>query len=202
MNWIALLLGLKSPQIVPFRGEYLQLKPEKRHLIKGNIYPVPDARFPFLGVHFTPRVDGAMLIGPNAVLAFAREGYRYSDVSLSELVDTVTSPGFLKLALKYPGYGASEFLRSVFLPLQLKHIQKYVPEISLQDLRRGPSGVRAQALDLGGNLVDDFAFDRIDSLRGKPVSMLHLRNAPSPAATSSLAIAEFVSDKALESFQL
>ncbi|XP_055386460.1 L-2-hydroxyglutarate dehydrogenase, mitochondrial [Condylostylus longicornis] len=190
----------KSPRIVPFRGEYLLLAPEKCHMVKGNIYPVPDPRYPFLGVHFTPRMDGSVWLGPNAVLAFQREGYRYSDINLIELFDAIRYPGFLKMAVKNVRFGVGEFLKSVFINLQVKDLQRYIPEVTELDIQRGPAGVRAQALDTDGNLVDDFIFDRGSGESAVAKRVLHCRNAPSPGATSSLAIAKMIANKIDEEF--
>ncbi|XP_050036597.2 L-2-hydroxyglutarate dehydrogenase, mitochondrial [Dermacentor andersoni] len=189
-----------EPKIVPFRGEYLVLKPEKADLVRGNIYPVPDPRFPFLGVHYTPRMDGSVLLGPNAVLAFRREGYGYFDIHIPELLDALTFRGFQKLAVRNISYGWQEFYRGVYIRAQVKQLQKYIPQLQYSDVSRGLSGVRAQALDRDGNLVDDFVFDSGEGELAKRT--LHVRNAPSPAATSSLAIAEVVADKVQETFQL
>lgn len=189
-----------SPRIVPFRGEYLLLRREKCHLIKGNIYPVPDPRFPFLGVHFTPRMDGSVWLGPNAVLAFKREGYSWRDVNVSELLSSITYGGFLKMALRYFRYGGMEMLKSAFPGLQVNDLRKYVPDVTKRDVSRGPAGVRAQALDLQGNLVDDFYFDRGEGPVGSRV--LHCRNAPSPGATSSLAIAKMMTEKVEKEFEI
>ncbi|XP_073817044.1 L-2-hydroxyglutarate dehydrogenase [Musca autumnalis] len=185
----------RSPRIIPFRGEYLLLAKEKCHMVRGNIYPVPDPRFPFLGVHFTPRMDGSVWLGPNAVLALKREGYGWGDVNLLELFDALRYPGFLKMASKYIGFGLSEMSKSVFTNLQVKDLQKFIPEITEYDVSRGPAGVRAQALDMDGNLVDDFVFDRGVGTGSLATRVLHCRNAPSPGATSSLAIAKMVADK-------
>ncbi|XP_076831750.1 L-2-hydroxyglutarate dehydrogenase, mitochondrial isoform X2 [Brachyhypopomus gauderio] len=182
-----------EPRIVPFRGDYLVLKPEKSYLIRGNIYPVPDPRFPFLGVHFTPRMDGSVWLGPNAVLAFKREGYNLFDFSSEDFRDAVCYRGLHKLVMRNLAYGLGEMYRGMFISAQVKILQKYIPEISHNDVIRGPSGVRAQALDSDGNLVDDFVFDGgADELSSR---VLHVRNAPSPAATSSLAIAEMIADE-------
>ncbi|KAH9496103.1 hypothetical protein Btru_012021 [Bulinus truncatus] len=189
-----------EPKIVPFRGEYLLLAPEKCNLVNGNIYPVPDPRFPFLGVHFTPRMDGSVWLGPNAVLAFKREGYTYSQFSLSDFVDAVSFRGLRKLAVKHLGYGIQEMYKSIYINAQVKQLQKFVPSLRLEDVRRGPAGVRAQALDHDGKLVDDFVFDSGTGDLGSRV--LHVRNAPSPAATSSLAIAEMVADRVEQQFKL
>lgn len=190
----------KAPRIVPFRGEYLLLKEDKQNLVKGNIYPVPDPRFPFLGVHFTPRMDGNVWLGPNAVLAFKREGYTWSDFNLGELWDAVKFSGFRKLASKYITAGSEEMLRSFFLSLQVKSLQKFVPVLTRNDVTRGPAGVRAQALDENGNLVDDFVFDMGHSKLKKRI--LHCRNVPSPGATSSQAIAKMIADKLEAEFKL
>jgi len=198
---VATLSGCsKLPKIVPFRGEYLLLKPEKRHLASANIYPVPDPRFPFLGVHFTPRMNGDVWLGPNAVLAFKREGYKYTDFSFRDLLESISFRGMQKLMLKYTAYGMGEMYRSLNTRAQVKLLQRFVPELRYEDVIRGPAGVRAQALDASGNLVDDFVFDSGVGELGH--RLLHVRNAPSPACTSSLAIAEMVADKAKESFHL
>ncbi|XP_029983443.1 L-2-hydroxyglutarate dehydrogenase, mitochondrial [Sphaeramia orbicularis] len=188
------------PRIVPFRGDYLVLKPEKRYLVKGNIYPVPDPRFPFLGVHFTPRMDGNIWLGPNAVLAFKREGYNLFDFNVRDCADALSFRGLQKLVLKNMTYGIGEMYRGVFIGAQVKLLQKYIPEIALSDVLRGPSGVRAQALDRDGNLVDDFVFDGGVGDVGSRV--LHVRNAPSPAATSSLSIGEMIADEVETRFSL
>ncbi|XP_070776749.1 L-2-hydroxyglutarate dehydrogenase, mitochondrial [Enoplosus armatus] len=190
----------REPRIVPFRGDYLVLKPEKHYLVKGNIYPVPDPRFPFLGVHFTPRMDGSVWLGPNAVLAFKREGYRVYDFNARDFADALSFRGLQKLVMRNISYGIGEMYRGVFIGAQVKILQKYIPELSLSDVLRGPAGVRAQALDREGNLVDDFVFDGGVGDVGSRV--LHVRNAPSPAATSSLAIAEMIADEVESRFQL
>lgn len=173
----------KSPSIVPFRGEYLLLTEGKTHMVRGNIYPVPDPRFPFLGVHFTPRMDGSVWLGPNAVLALKREGYKWSNINLIELLGTVTDPGFLRMAYKYFGFGLREIAKSAWPPLQVKELQKFIPDIYDFDVGRGPSGVRAQALDDAGNLVDDFVFHFGEGEGCVAKQVLHCRNAPSPGAT-------------------
>ncbi|XP_074517643.1 L-2-hydroxyglutarate dehydrogenase, mitochondrial [Sebastes fasciatus] len=190
----------REPRIVPFRGDYLVLKPEKHYLVKGNIYPVPDPAFPFLGVHFTPRMNGDVWLGPNAVLAFKREGYKIYDFNVRDFVDALFFRGLQKLVMKNIAYGVGEMYRGVFISAQVKLLQKYIPEISRSDVLRGPAGVRAQALDREGNLVDDFVFDGGVGDVGSRV--LHVRNAPSPAATSSLAIAEMVADEVESRFAL
>ncbi|XP_065357291.1 L-2-hydroxyglutarate dehydrogenase, mitochondrial [Calliphora vicina] len=192
----------RSPRILPFRGEYLLLAKEKCHMVNGNIYPVPDPRFPFLGVHFTPRMDGSVWLGPNAVLAFKREGYSWGDINLLELFDALRYPGFIKMASKYIGFGLSEMSKSAFIPLQIKELQKFIPDITEYDVSRGPAGVRAQAMDMDGNLVDDFVFDRGTGSDALAKLVLHCRNAPSPGATSSLAIAKMVADKIEQEFNI
>ncbi|XP_066550542.1 L-2-hydroxyglutarate dehydrogenase, mitochondrial [Amia ocellicauda] len=189
-----------EPRIVPFRGDYLVLKPEKHYLVKGNIYPVPDPRFPFLGVHFTPRMDGNVWLGPNAVLAFKREGYRIYDFNPRDFADALSFRGLRKLVLKNVVYGMGEMYRGIFMSAQVKLLQKYIPELTVNDVLRGPAGVRAQALDRDGNLVDDFVFDGGVGAVGSRV--LHVRNAPSPAATSSLAIGEMIADEVQSRFSL
>lgn len=192
----------RVPRIIPFRGEYLLLDKSKCHMVKGNIYPVPDPRFPFLGVHFTPRMDGSVWLGPNAVLAFKREGYKWSDINVIELIDSLRYPGFIKMASRYVTAGMKEVAKSMFTSLQMKDLQRYIPQITEYDVSRGPAGVRAQALDIAGNLVDDFVFDQgtDDSALAKRV--LHCRNAPSPGATSSLSIAKMIADKIETKFNI
>ncbi|KAJ6654011.1 hypothetical protein lerEdw1_007520 [Lerista edwardsae] len=189
-----------EPRIVPFRGDYLVLKPEKCYLVRGNIYPVPDPRFPFLGVHFTPRMDGSVWLGPNAVLAFKREGYRFCDFSGHDFMDAVAYRGLWKLVFKNFSYGMGEMYRACFLSAQVKQLQKFIPEVTVNDVLRGPAGVRAQALDGNGNLIDDFVFDGGSGDIGSHI--LHVRNAPSPAATSSLAIAKMIASEVERKFEL
>ncbi|XP_067681608.1 L-2-hydroxyglutarate dehydrogenase, mitochondrial-like isoform X1 [Haliotis asinina] len=190
----------REPRIVPFRGEYLELIPEKCDLVRGNIYPVPDPRFPFLGVHFTPRMDGNVWLGPNAVLAFKREGYGYTDINIPELADAISFRGLRKLAWRHLGYGVKEMYKGIYYRAQVKQLQRFVPSLKFSDVIRGPTGVRAQALDRDGTLIEDFVFDKG---HGDLAScILHVRNAPSPAATSSLAIAKMVADKCKETFSL
>jgi L-2-hydroxyglutarate oxidase LhgO len=183
--------GDADPRITPFRGDYYTLTPAARGLVRGLIYPVPDPRFPFLGVHFTKRIDGAVWAGPNAVLAFAREGYRRRDVRPLELARTVTYPGFVRLATRYLRTGLAEMWRDWWKPAFVRELQRYVPAIRPDQLTFGPSGVRAQALARDGSLVDDFVL-------GGTGRILHVRNAPSPAATSSLAIGRMLATQALE----
>jgi L-2-hydroxyglutarate oxidase LhgO len=179
-----------GPAIIPFRGEYLRLKNGHADLVKGLIYPVPDPAFPFLGVHFTRRVDGGLDIGPNAVLAFAREGYTFSRVVPRDLLATLRYKGFRTLATKYWRTGLKEMRGSVAPGVLVKEAQTFVPTLRRSDVERAPAGVRAQAIDPDGALVDDFRVNRV----GRVVAV---RNAPSPAATSSLAIAEHVVGLAL-----
>jgi L-2-hydroxyglutarate oxidase LhgO len=183
----ALTNAPRNPRIVPFRGDYYVLRPERRYLARNLIYPVPDPSFPFLGVHFTRRMNGDVWLGPNAVLAFSRTGYRMTDVNPRDLAEALAFRGFRRLAVKYWRTGLAEMVRDVSKRAYLKSLQEYVPEIELSDLQPGPSGVRAQALAEDGTLVDDFIVDHTGGV-------LHVRNAPSPAATSSLAIAAMIAD--------
>jgi L-2-hydroxyglutarate oxidase len=176
-----------APRIVPFRGEYLRVRPEKQHLVRGLIYPVPDPRYPFLGVHFTRRVSGEVEVGPNAVMATAREGYRRGNVSPRDVYGIAAWPGTWRMAAKHWRTGVRELRGSVSKRAYMTDAQRYVPEIGAADVVRAGSGVRAQALDRDGSLVDDFRIHRMG-----PVTAV--RNAPSPAATSCLAIAEHVVD--------
>lgn len=174
--------------IIPFRGEYYKIKDSKKHLVNHLIYPVPDPNFPFLGVHFTRMVDGNIEAGPNAVLAFKKEGYKFSDFNLSETLQTFTWGGFWKIAAKYGSTGIGEIYRSLSKDAFTKALQKLVPEIQKEDLIVGGSGVRAQACDREGKLLDDF-----DIVHNG--NAIHVRNAPSPAATSCLSIGEFIVSK-------
>ncbi|ETN74015.1 FAD dependent oxidoreductase [Necator americanus] len=189
-----------SPKIVPFRGEYLLLKPDKRKLVRTNVYPVPDPRFPFLGVHLTPRMNGDIWLGPNAVLAYKREGYSYFSISPTDLFESLTFSGTRKLVGKYFTFGMKELYRGIFISAQVKQLQRFIPELRRSDVMRGPSGVRAQAMDAEGNLVDDFVFDSGTGPLSKRV--LHIRNAPSPGATSSLAIAKMIAKEVKSRFSL
>lgn len=173
------------PRIVPFRGEYFALRPDRRHLVNGLVYPVPDPRYPFLGVHLTPRVDGEVLVGPNAVLALGREGYRWRDVSRADLQEVLAYAGFRRFARKHWRTGITEMRGSLSKRAFVAAAQRYVPELEVADVVPGQAGIRAQALDPDGTLVDDFRISR----KGR---VLAVRNAPSPAATSSLAIAEHI----------
>jgi len=187
----------KTPQIVPFRGDYYVLKPEKRYLTNGMIYPVPDPEFPFLGVHFTRRIDGNVWLGPNAVLAFGRESYGRLDVNPVDLMDTLAYPGFWTLARKYWKMGSTEMIRDFSKRLFIETCQRYVPEVTEDDVQPDamPSGVRAQALEADGKLVDDFIIQKSERV-------IHVRNAPAPAATSSMAIGRIIADEAERTFSL
>ncbi len=178
-------------RIIPFRGEYYELKEDKRHLVKNLIYPVPDPNFPFLGVHFTRMIDGKVEAGPNAVLAFKREGYNKSDLNLKDVIETICYRGFRIVAKKYWRVGFGEFYRSFSKDAFTKALQKLIPEIKESDLIKGGSGVRAQACDLQGNLIDDFYF-----VENKNV--IHVCNAPSPAATASLSIGNYIANKVIQ----
>ncbi len=175
----------RAPEIVPFRGEYLRLTPQAATRVKRMIYPVPDPRYPFLGVHLTPRVDGTADLGPNAVLALAREGYRRTDVNLADLARLGRSGAFWRLARKHWLTGVREYRGSLVRRAYLAEARTYLPWITLADVTSAPAGVRAQAVDCDGALVDDFRISRVG-----PVTSI--RNAPSPAATASMAIAEHI----------
>jgi L-2-hydroxyglutarate oxidase LhgO len=172
-------------RIVPFRGEYYRIKPKSEYLVRNLIYPVPDPGFPFLGVHFTRMIDGKVEAGPNAVLAFAREGYGRTRVAPMELLETLSYPGFWRLASKHWRTGTGEMLRSFSKSLFTRALQELVPAVSKEDLEPGGAGVRAQALGCDGKLLDDFVIQQTEKA-------IHLLNAPSPAATSSLAIARHI----------
>ncbi len=193
---LAGLTGHRSAaRIVPFRGDYYRLQGDARALIRGLVYPVPDPAFPFLGVHFTRRIDGEVWAGPNAVLAFAREGYRRTDVSPRDLAGSLGYPGFWRLARPYLRTGLAEMWRDLSRGAFLASLRRYVPELRAKDLRFGPSGVRAQALGRDGTLLDDFALEEGPRL-------LHVVNAPSPAASASLAIGRMLAERAIERFEL
>ncbi len=186
---LAALAGdVPEPRIVPFRGEYHRLRPEARHLVRGLIYPVPDPAYPFLGVHLTRRVDGEVLLGPNAVLATAREGYTKRSVELREVRELLLSKGFRRFARANVRTGLGEVAGSVIRRRFVARVRRYVPEISDEDVVGTETGVRAQAMDADGSLVEDFRFSQVG-----PVFCI--RNAPSPAATASLAIADMVVDR-------
>lgn len=171
----------REMRILPFRGEYYRLKPERQYLVRNLIYPVPDPRFPFLGVHFTRLIGGGVEAGPNAVLAFAREGYRKTDINVRDLFDALSYRGFLRFLKRYPSIAWYELRRSFSRELFCRSLQRLVPEVRKEDLDTGGSGVRAQAISPAGELVQEFC------LIARP-NALHVLNAPSPAATASLAI--------------
>lgn len=178
-------------QIVPFRGDYYVLRPDKRYLCRGLIYPVPDPALPFLGVHFTKRIDGEVWAGPNAVLAFARQGYTRTTIHPGDLTELLRFPGFWRMGRTYWRIGVDEMYRDFVKAGFVKALQRYVPDLQSDDVLPGPAGVRAQAVGADGSLVDDF-------LVYATANMVHVRNAPSPAATSSLAIARLIADRAVE----
>jgi len=177
-----------AAKIVPFRGEYFALKNSARGLVNNLIYPVPDPKFPFLGVHFTRMIDGTVECGPNAVLAFAREGYRKTQINLRDLVESLTYPGFLRLATKYWWMGAGEMWRSLSKRAFVRALQRLVPEIHRDDLEPAPAGVRAQAVGRDGAMIDDFLFQETPRV-------VNVGNAPSPAATASLNIGRVIVEK-------
>ncbi len=182
-------------RIIPFRGEYYELVPEKHHLVKNLIYPVPDPRFPFLGVHFTRMVKGGVEAGPNAVLAFKREGYKMSDISLRDLTEFFTYRGFWIMGFKYWQTAVGEFYRSFSKKAFVKALQRLLPELQEQDVHRSGAGVRAQALDPSGKLLDDFSI-------AEAPRMIHVLNAPSPAATASISIGKSIAEMASKNFSL
>ncbi len=182
-------------QIVPFRGEYYTIAPQRRGLVNNLIYPVPDPALPFLGVHFTRTIDGMIEAGPNAVLAFAREGYHKTAVDLHDLRETLTFPGFWAMSRKYWQTGIGEMYRSLSKRAFLKALQRLLPELTREDLQPGGSRVRAQAIATNGALVDDFVIS-------VTVNALHVLNAPSPGATASLAIGHLIVEKAVQAFML
>lgn len=191
---IAKLCGVDPKlKIIPFRGEYYQLKKEKQYLVKNLIYPVLDPQFPFLGVHFTRMINGGVEAGPNAVLAFKREGYKKTDFSLRDILEMKFYIGFWKMAAKYYKMGFQEFRRSFSKELFVKSLQKLIPEIQDDDIEAGGAGVRAQALERDGKLVDDFRI--VEAER-----MIHVLNAPSPAATASLSIGKTISEMVIKRF--
>jgi (S)-2-hydroxyglutarate dehydrogenase len=190
------MAGCKTDlEIIPFRGEYYEVKAERRYLVKNPIYPVPDPRFPFLGVHFTRHIDTSVEAGPNALLAFRREGYTASDVDLTEAVEMLRYRGFWRMAQKYWKMGMAEQYRAWLKSAFTRALQQMVPELTEDDLAPGGSGVRAQAVDKNGNLLDDFCF--VHSRR-----MIHVCNVPSPAATASLEIGREVVDMLVNCFGL
>jgi len=193
---VAKMMGsTEGLRIVPFRGEYYELTPASQHLVHGLIYPVPDPDFPFLGVHFTKKITGSVEAGPNAVLAFAREGYKKTNFDLGHVLGLITFPGMWRLAARYWKTGLGEMYRSWNKRAFVKALQKLVPEIGTDDLKPGGAGIRAQAMDSKGNLLGDF------SILERPNS-IHVLNAPSPAATASIPIGRSIADKALATFGL
>jgi L-2-hydroxyglutarate oxidase len=193
---VARLCGVTPDvRIVPFRGEYYTLAPERAHLVRNLIYPVPDPRFPFLGVHFTRMIGGGVEAGPNAVLALARHGYRRTSFSLRDSYATGTYVGFWRMARKFWRTGFGEFHRSISKRAFLSALRRLIPELELNDLRPGGAGVRAQALDRTGALVDDFRVIQAER-------MVHVLNAPSPAATASISIGRYIADLLAEQMQL
>ena len=185
------LLTSKQPRIrrvVPFRGDYFVLSPEAAKLVNGHVYPVPDPSFPFLGVHFSPRIDGQVWAGPNAVPALSREGYGRLKLDLRDAADLVAYPGFWRLAMRYYRTGAGEIYRDVMKSAAVKEMQTYLPALQERQVFFGPCGIRAQVLGRDGSLVDDFLMEREGDV-------LHVLNAPSPAATASLAIARRIADR-------
>ena len=183
------LSGVKpSAMIVPFRGEFYALREEARHLVRMLIYPVPDPKYPFLGVHFTRRINGLVECGPNAVLAFAREGYRNTTVNVRDLTETLTFPGFWRLSMKYWKIGADEMWRSFSKRAFVRALQRLVPAIESKMLDWAPAGVRAQAVGRDGSMLDDFVIEETDRV-------VNVTNAPSPAATASLNVGKLVVDR-------
>jgi (S)-2-hydroxyglutarate dehydrogenase len=178
-------------KIIPFRGEYYELKKEKEYLVKNLIYPVPNPNFPFLGVHFTRMIHGGIEAGPNAVLAFKREGYSRWQINFSELIETLTYPGFSKMANQYWDEGMMEMKRSFSKKLFVKALQNLIPEIKYDDVHRAAAGVRAQACNTEGGLLDDFSITESKHI-------INVLNAPSPAATSCFSIGETIAKMALK----
>lgn len=183
-----LLGGPRAPRIVPFRGEYMAVVPDKQDRVRGMIYPVPDPRYPFLGVHFTRRVTGGLEVGPNAFLALSRRAYGRTSFAARDLADTLAWPGFWRFAGEHWRTGLTELRGVLSASAYMRDARRYVPSIGAADVRRAGLGLRAQALERDGSLVDDFVIHRADGITS-------VRNAPSPAATSSLAIAEHVVDR-------
>lgn len=187
--------GADDPRIVPFRGDYYVLRPHARHLANALIYPVPDPAFPFLGIHTTLRMDGAMWLGPNAVLALDREGYARRQISPGDLAETLRSPGFRRLARRHLRTGLGEMVRDVSKHLFVASARKLLPDLEARDVVSGPAGIRAQAVSADGALVEDFVLER------RP-GVVHVRNAPSPGATSSLLIGETIAAMAEQTFRM
>jgi L-2-hydroxyglutarate oxidase LhgO len=193
---VARMMGVDiGVRIIPFRGEYYSLKRERVHLVKGLLYPVPDPSMPFLGVHFTKRISGGVEAGPNAVLALKREGYRKTSFSLGDAVGTLTYPGFWRMSFKYWKTGIGEQYRSMVKSVFVRSLQTLIPEIQGEDLDRPGAGVRAQAVDRKGQLLQDFSIAETEQA-------IHVLNAPSPGATASLTISRYIVDRARESFDL
>ena len=192
---VARMMGREELRIVPFRGEYYRIIPERQFLVKGLIYPVPDPRFPFLGVHFTRTIHGDVEAGPNAVLAFAREGYQKKDVDLRDLWETLSYRGFWALAKNHWRMGLEEWRRSLSKRAFVKALQRLVPDVRAEDLNAGGAGVRAQAVSPAGNLLDDFVITQTGNA-------IHVLNAPSPGATASLAIGKRIVEMAGKTFLL
>lgn len=193
---VARMMGAEPGlRIVPFRGEYFSIRPERQYLVRSLIYPVPDPKLPFLGVHFTKRITGGVEAGPNAVLAFAREGYTKTSFNFGETLETLTYPGFWKMSLSHWKTGLDEQHRSLRKSLFLKSLQTLVPEVEMDDLSEPGAGVRAQAVDRNGNLLQDFAISETENA-------IHVLSAPSPGATSSLTISRYIVDMAVGAFGL
>ncbi|MGH3352523.1 MAG: L-2-hydroxyglutarate oxidase [Nocardioides sp.] len=180
--------GPKAPRIIPFRGEYMQVSAAKQDLVNGMVYPVPDPRYPFLGVHFTRRVGGGLEVGPNAFLAMSRQRYGRTSMTPRDLVDTLAWPGFWRFAAQHWRTGLTEIRGVLSKHAYMRDAQRYVPEVGATDVVRSGLGIRAQAVECDGSLVDDFVIHHSDVITS-------VRNAPSPAATSSLAIAEYIVDR-------
>ena len=191
---VARMTRMIDVRIIPFRGEYYEINKEKHHLVKNLIYPVPDPAFPFLGVHYTRKIKGGIEAGPNAVFALKKEGYKKTDVKISELCQSLMWPGFQKVMWKYWKMGVGEYYRSFNKNAFTRALQKLLPEIRKNDLEPGGSGVRAQACTRDGSLIDDFLiFD--------DPQIINVLNAPSPAATASLSIGTTISQMALKHFK-
>jgi 2-hydroxyglutarate dehydrogenase len=179
----------REPRIVPFRGAYLRIAPQRRQLVRANIYPVPDPDLPFLGMHLTRRIDGEVVLGPSALLAGARDAYRLARVRVADLAQTLAWPGTVRLAARFRSTAIRELRAAVSRRAFVGELRRFVPELDHRDVMPGPVGIRAQALDRNGTLVDDFVVHRTERA-------VHVRNAPSPAATSSLALARLIADEA------
>lgn len=182
-------------QIIPFRGEYYEIHPDKQYLVRNLVYPVPDARFPFLGVHFTRMIEGGVEAGPNAVLGFRREAYKFLDINIGDMLQYATYLGFWRMAAKYWRMGFGEMYRSLSKPAFVKALQQLIPDLKAEDVTRSGAGVRAQALEPDGFLADDFRIKEAPR-------MVHVLNAPSPAATASIAIGASIAEMARKNFNL